>query len=281
MSVDEPTISVVVPTRDRPDALVGCLDALEHQTNASFEVVVVDDASRDATAVAAIVARFSFARLVRGAGSGPAAARNLGVRSCRTRNVGFTDDDCRPGPDWLAILEGALSDGAIAVAGSMVAAHRSAYADAGQTITNHLTEWSRSHDGTSVRFAPTSNLAGTRDLFASVPFDERYPSAAGEDRDWCRRVAAAGAQIRFAADAWCVHDPDATFAGFWRQQLRYGYGAYRFHRSVAAAERRPPLRFYTTLARRAFEQGVAVTSLVALAQLATVLGYARAALADR
>ena len=49
-------MTVVVPARDRPAALARCLAALERQTVGSFEVVVVDDGSRDREAVRAVVA---------------------------------------------------------------------------------------------------------------------------------------------------------------------------------------------------------------------------------
>jgi glycosyltransferase involved in cell wall biosynthesis len=46
----KPLFSVVIPTYQRPDTLFLVLDALGSQREApSFEVVVVDDGSRDAT----------------------------------------------------------------------------------------------------------------------------------------------------------------------------------------------------------------------------------------
>ncbi len=61
-----PRLCVVVPTRDRPERLARCLAALERQTADRFEIVVVDDASRDPGAVRAAVAGALRARLVRG-----------------------------------------------------------------------------------------------------------------------------------------------------------------------------------------------------------------------
>ncbi|MFM7142900.1 MAG: glycosyltransferase family A protein, partial [Alphaproteobacteria bacterium] len=43
-------------------------------------------------------------RLLRQERSGPAAARNRGVREAHGEFVAFTDDDCRPDPQWLATL---------------------------------------------------------------------------------------------------------------------------------------------------------------------------------
>ncbi|MQA75642.1 MAG: glycosyltransferase, partial [Solirubrobacterales bacterium] len=78
-------ISVVVPTRDRPEALARCLAALAGQDVAGLEVIVVDDGSRDRGAVEAALggpagpagaspalAGARRARLLRTPGRGPA-----------------------------------------------------------------------------------------------------------------------------------------------------------------------------------------------------------------
>ena len=83
-------MTVVVPTRDRPDALTRCLAALERQTVDDFEVVVIDDRSLHRDDVRAAVARTPHARLVEGEGRGPAAARNLGVSVADGGIVCFT-----------------------------------------------------------------------------------------------------------------------------------------------------------------------------------------------
>ena len=107
---DGPAVSVVVPTRDRPSQLDACLAAIEAQTARSYEVVVVDDGSVDAAAVSAVVARAPHARLVRGGGRGPAAARNLGAAAARGPVLCFTDDDCRPEPGWIEALVAGVDD---------------------------------------------------------------------------------------------------------------------------------------------------------------------------
>jgi cellulose synthase/poly-beta-1,6-N-acetylglucosamine synthase-like glycosyltransferase len=280
VNLPRPEVSVVVPTRDRVASLARCLDALDLQRAPSFEVVVVDDASRDARGVSNLVARHSRARLVRGTGQGPAAARNLGARAARAPWLCFTDDDCRPRRHWIVELQRTLASGAAAVAGPVVAARPGGCLAATQTITNHLVERSRSRDGRSVAFAPTNNLACTRDVLMKVPFDEQYPLAAGEDRDWCRR-AAGHFPIRFVPEAVVVHDAESTFPDFWRQQVRYGRGAFRFHQGDCDTPRVQPFDFYTSLGHAALRQGVAVAALVGVAQAATAVGYALAALADR
>ncbi len=74
------TVSVVVPTRDRPQKLERCLAALGEE---EIELVVVDDGSADAERVAAL-ARAAGAKLVRlqgaGPGGGPQRRRRCGKR---------------------------------------------------------------------------------------------------------------------------------------------------------------------------------------------------------
>jgi GT2 family glycosyltransferase len=271
---------VVVPTRDRPDQLRACLAALEAQTATSFEVVVVDDGSQRPAAVGEAIATAPHARLVRGAGRGPAAARNLGAAAARAPVVCFTDDDCRPEPGWVAALTARLGEATQAVAGpTLVDASASVYSTASQVITNYLIGSSRGA-GDQIGFAPTSNLACRADLLRGVPFDERYPRAAGEDRDWCVRLAAAGDTLVFEPAARVWHHQDLTAKRFWRQQTRYGRGAYRFHQQHPRRGRLPA-RFYTGLVGAGFRSGWRVGLLVLVAQVATAVGLVAEALADR
>jgi glycosyltransferase involved in cell wall biosynthesis len=262
---------VVVPTRDRPDKLARCLAALERQTAEGVELVVADDASRDARAVARVVAATPGARLVAGDGRGPAAARNAGARAARGAVVCFTDDDCAPVPGWAGALAQRIAQGAAAAAGPTRNAHpRSAAAAASQAMTNHLVEASLDPRTARLGFAPTSNLACRAEVLRALPFDERYPLAAGEDRDWCARLLAAGHALVHAPEAVVDHHQELSPAAFWRQQLRYGRGAHRFHRG--GGSRPVPPSFYVRLLRRGFAEGPAAGALVCAAQVATAVG---------
>ena len=62
---------------------------------------------------------------------------------------------------------------------------------ASQVIIDHLLGASLDATATA-RFAPSCNLAVARDVFARLRFDERFPDAAGEDREWSARAVASG-----------------------------------------------------------------------------------------
>jgi glycosyltransferase involved in cell wall biosynthesis len=279
---DAPAVSVVVPTRDRPRQLADCLAALEAQTAEHYEVVVVDDGSVDADAVASVVTGAPHARLVQGEGRGPAAARNRGAAAARAPVVCFTDDDCRPPPGWIDALAGRAADADVAIAGpTRNGRPRNPFATASQAITNHLVDHSLDAASGRLEFAPTSTLACRATLARHLPFDERFPLAAGEDRDWCARLAAAGGRLCFEPSAWLAHHQDLSWRGFWRQQVRYGRGAYRFHRDAPRGRRLQAPRFYTALVRIGFAHGLRPGVLVLVAQVATAVGIGREALAAR
>jgi GT2 family glycosyltransferase len=109
-----PAATVVLPTRDRHESLARTLRALARQrTERPWELVVVDDGS-EPPVDAALLDGLPAARIVRGAGAGPARARNAGIAAARAAVILFTDDDTEPAPTWveaaLARLEQAPGD---------------------------------------------------------------------------------------------------------------------------------------------------------------------------
>src|SRR3954468_15597565 len=103
-------VSVIVPARDAEATLPATLEGLSEQViDEDFEVVVVDDGSRDGTAELAERSPV-VDRVVRAGGGAPAEARNLGVAAAAGEALAFTDADCRPTPGWLAAGRRALED---------------------------------------------------------------------------------------------------------------------------------------------------------------------------
>lgn len=95
-------LSVIVCTRNGAHAIAPCLDSiarsLSHAQAIEGEIVVVDNASEDATAevVRTWSAHCGFpVNLVHEPRKGLSNARNCGVRAARGRLLVFTDDDCR------------------------------------------------------------------------------------------------------------------------------------------------------------------------------------------
>ena len=100
-STEPPHVSVIVPVLNDEDGLRRCLDALMAQsTTHRFEVIVVDNGSRDETV--AVATSHPIKPSVRTEHRrGSYAARNAGIQAARAPLLAFTDADCEPGPGWL------------------------------------------------------------------------------------------------------------------------------------------------------------------------------------
>jgi glycosyltransferase involved in cell wall biosynthesis len=120
------TVAVVIPARDAEATIGETLDSVAAQSRLPDEVIVVDDGSRDGTAE--LARSHSLApRLLVGAGRGPAAATNLGVRAAGAAWIAALDaDDLAPPGRIAASLAAAHAAGdAVAVTGLFESFHDS------------------------------------------------------------------------------------------------------------------------------------------------------------
>jgi glycosyltransferase involved in cell wall biosynthesis len=250
MAEEQPRISVVVPTRDRSELLQRCLAALEKQT-VPVEIVVVEDKE----------------------GRGPAWARNEGVRRAQGEVICFTDDDCAPFPGWAKVLTAPLFSEASQVStGPVLMAQGATVADrAWAAIIAYLQRQAMAPGTASPGFVVTANLAVRRQLLERLPFDESFPAAAGEDRDWGERLTVAGVTARFVPSANVVHRSGMRVRDFLRQQYRYGRGAALYRRAGGDRGFGSP-SFYKGLIQIGFAAGAMVGVLVGVAQIGVLLG---------
>ncbi len=285
MTHGPPTISVVVPTRNRPAALGRCLSSLAQQDlpSESFEILVVDDGSAAPVTVDPAVSTRVRTRVLRQPHGGPAAARNVGVQKARGRFVAFTDDDCVAGRTWLSALVEALERSPGAGAGGQVinALAGNAWSEASQMLIAFLYGY-YNRDPVSARFFTSNNLAFPRDrLIEAGGFDPVYQRAAAEDRELCDRWIAAGRRLVYVPAARVSHEHAMTLRSFWRQHYVYGRGAWGFRQARARRGAGPvrvePLSFYWGLVTYPLQHhgasGVRLAARLVLAQAANAAGF--------
>lgn len=97
-------VSVVVPVYNGGQTIGGCLRALIAQSYGDIEIIVCDDKSADETVdiVTKLAQSDARIRLIPSSvNTGPAGARNRGLRQTRGSLVFFTDDDVLVPPDWI------------------------------------------------------------------------------------------------------------------------------------------------------------------------------------
>jgi GT2 family glycosyltransferase len=107
---DAPPISVIVATRERPDALARCLDSLIRMPYPNLEIIVVDNAPETDRAERLVRERYAeTVTYVREPHRGLASAHNRGLREAGGRIIAFTDDDVIADREWPAALAEAFT----------------------------------------------------------------------------------------------------------------------------------------------------------------------------
>ena len=102
----KPLLSVVIPVYDAARYLDACFDTLLDEREVEFEVIAVDDGSRDHSAaiLAARAALDPRLRVITRENRGPSAARNVGLAHAEGDYVWFVDADDIVVPHALAII---------------------------------------------------------------------------------------------------------------------------------------------------------------------------------
>jgi glycosyltransferase involved in cell wall biosynthesis len=235
----EPEVSVIVPVRDGAGTLPALLASIEAQTlsRERFELIVVDNASTDATAA---IAAEHGAVVVREPVANRAGARNAGTAAARSRLFAFTDADCVAAPGWLeALLAG--SGGAPLLAGEV----RLKVGWRPNRVERFEALWRFGQAGWVQRegWAATANLLVRADAFEAVGgFDTSWRHI-GEDADFCLRARAAGYALGFCADAVVHHSAERSLGPFLRRCFLHGYSANQAHYRLGVGHRawREPL----------------------------------------
>ncbi|MBA2372803.1 MAG: glycosyltransferase family 2 protein, partial [Chloroflexi bacterium] len=228
-----PEVSVVIPTRARPELLTRAIRSVSEQTFRDFEVIVVIDGPDSRTeAMLSGIDQPRVRVVVNPEPVGGGEARNIGVRASTGRWIAFLDDD----DEWMPHkLERQLNDLRPAaderVVGMSQLITRSPAGDyigpkraprRGEPFSDYLfvrSGWFKG--GGRVQ---TSTLLVPRDVMIEIPFDPGLPRY--QETDWILRVAASGARIMMTMEPlsiWYVEDGRATitssFAGDWRFAL--------------------------------------------------------------
>ena len=248
-----PSVSVVVCTRDRPDRVMACLDALARQDYPSYDVVVVDNAPRDDTVQSLVRDRHPHPlwRYVREPRPGLSRARNTGARHARGEIVAFLDDDETPDEHWLAELARGFATGPdVGCVNGMIVPTR---------LDTQAQDWFERLGGhckgrgfepaTFTRDGPQSplyplppfgtggNMAFRREVLRAVGgFDEALgagtPALAGEDTLAITRVLLAGRRVVYQPTALVRHDHRGDPAELVEQLRGYRVGLTAYYSAL-------------------------------------------------
>jgi glycosyltransferase involved in cell wall biosynthesis len=101
-------ISIIIPTKDRPQQLTDCLRNISKNTYPHFEVLILDQ-SKKSTDIEGPLSQNQKIRHVHMPASGKSAAMNYGLDLAKGQIVAFTDDDCVVSKKWLSEISYIIS----------------------------------------------------------------------------------------------------------------------------------------------------------------------------
>ncbi len=194
--VDIPIVTVVTPSYNAEKLIGRTIQSVLDQTCQDWELLVIDDCSKDATrdVVAAYAAQDSRIRLIalEKNNGAPAAPRNIGVREAKGRWIAFLDADDIWHPEKLALqLEAANAKSVEFISSQM----KDFWDDATLSFVPV-----KDAPVAAVSFAqqrikgriPTSSVLVTRELMLAFPFNEDIRYKAVEDYHCWLRILESG-----------------------------------------------------------------------------------------
>jgi GT2 family glycosyltransferase len=197
-------VTVVVPTRGRPQLLNRCLASLVLQRfdPDRYEIIVVDDGPGVETREIVV----GWAAHTAGHGPrvtyipsmgphGPAAARNHGWRAAQGAIIAFTDDDTIARTDWLRNGVHAFEEGVDAVSGRIV-----------MPLSHTPTDYELDAKNLETAEFVTANCFCRKQVLEALGgFDERFRYAWREDSDLYFRLLDEQANIVWEPKAVVMH----------------------------------------------------------------------------
>jgi GT2 family glycosyltransferase len=254
---DTPSVSVIIPTFGQVGYTYRCLASIAaHPPAASFEVIVIDDASPEADAAGP--ARIPWLRFLRNESNlGFVGACNVGARAARGRHLCFLNNDTEVAPGWLdAQLEIFERHPSAGLVGSRLVYPDGRLQEAGAVLYRDGTGWNcgRYEDPLAsaynflreTDYCSGASLLVERALFERLGgFDPHYAPAYFEDADLAFRVREAGLKVLYQPRSLVVHHEGATngqdpSAGVKRHQAVNRLRFVARWRETLEAENSPP-----------------------------------------
>ncbi|MDX2545017.1 mycofactocin biosynthesis glycosyltransferase MftF [Streptomyces sp. WI04-05B] len=235
----DPRYTVVIPVRDRPlplDRLLrsigtGGTGGTGGARRTGPPVIVVDDASRHPLAVAAVAARHGARLVALDTNTGPAGARNAGLRHVTTPYVVFADSDIVLDPDTVPTLLRHFADPRVAMAVPRITGltgRTATWIERYENTRSSLDLGARPaavRPGTPVSWAPTACAVVRVDALHEMGgFDEGM--RVGEDVDLCWRLIEAGLRVRYEPAVRACHEHRARLGDWFLRKAVYGTGAH-------------------------------------------------------
>lgn len=214
-------LSLIIPVYNRPNEVEELLDSLTRQSETNFEVVIVEDGSKETCqhVVEAFKDKLdvSYSYIPNG---GPGNARNYGAKQSKGDYLIVLDSDCILPPDYIKSVNKELKEtGADAFGGPDKASD--SFTDVQKAINYSMTSFFttggiRGGKKKMDKFYPRSfNMGVRREVYQALGGFSRMRF--GEDIDFSIRIFKGGYTCRLFPGAWVYHKRRTDFRKFFKQ----------------------------------------------------------------
>jgi mycofactocin system glycosyltransferase len=220
-----PSVTVVIPSRDRKEELGECLNSVFSQDYPADKVerIVFDDGSRDGTHN---LEQLGACRIFTNQESrGQSYCRNLAAKTAKGEILAFLDSDCVAGPSWLKDLVQCFQWERIGAVGGYVDGYfdRSGLDQYERIFSSlHLGKYIQLgiNDGSGF-YIPTCNLLIKKDVFLETG-GLRESMHLGEDVDFCWRMRKTGRLALYIPCGEVKHKHRNRLGPMLRRRFDYG-----------------------------------------------------------
>ncbi|HZT05861.1 MAG TPA: glycosyltransferase family 2 protein [Chloroflexota bacterium] len=243
-----PRVSVVIPTRNRPDQIVACITSVLRQDYPAHEIIVADNGPCSSETQDAVARNFDGelrVRYVREEVGGTSRARNRGIQLAQGDIIAFCDDDVRHDRRWLLhlVLGFGMGDRVGCVTGLVLpheletepqvwleqyGGYSKGFVQQIYDLDEHVPQ-DRLFPFTTGRLGTGANMAFRTQILRSLGgFDIALgggsPAIGGEDLAMSFQIIAAGFQLVYQPAAVVYHPHYRDYAALRRQMYGYGKG---------------------------------------------------------
>ena len=221
-----PFVTVIIPVWNGADQIGRCLAAIGAQTYPKdrFEVLVVDNASTDATP--AVIRGFPFVTPLYESKPGSYHARNLGLTHAKGAFIAFTDADCTPDPDWLTNgIAAALRNPKAGVLAGHIALFLEGAGDSKACEQFEKLFAFRQDTAAQRGFCATANWLSPRPAIDQAG-GFRADRKSGADGELAHAIKSGGWQVVYVPDMVVSHPVRATFKDLAKKRRRLTGGRW-------------------------------------------------------
>jgi len=231
----EEKISVIICTKDRPEALNECLDSLLDNTLLPFEILIIDQSETlDSKEKAKnLTERAPFITYIQNPQKGVSSSKNLGIKHSHGTVIAFTDDDCIVSTNWIknAVEEFSIDPRICCIVGRVL--HQKTMderqvlkvEEGGNLFQDKTNPW---------RIGPSGgNLFIKKSIFDKIGlFDTMFGPGeifkSAEDADILYRICKAKIAIKFSPSLVIAHNRPRSGNAHYERIFHYGIGISAF-----------------------------------------------------